>query len=132
MSSKGVGVRTGGKGSWRRKTKKAPSTNQEADKLWLAAQRAGCRDIGEIDNASMIIAGNEQALSFSKPVLAIDMRANTYVLRGKAEKKPISDVLKDLIQGIDFSKFGKDEKKDDELGEVENVDFSKTEEDNKE
>ena len=132
MSSKGVGVRTGGKGSWRRKTKKAPSTNQEADKLWLAAQRAGCRDIGEIDNASMIIAGSEQALSFTKPVLAIDMRANTYVLRGKAEKKPISDVLKDLIQGIDFSKFGKDEKKDEELGDVEDVDFSKAEEDKKE
>lgn len=132
MSGKGLGAKVGGKGSWRRKTKKTPSQNQEADKLWLACQRAGCRDIGEIDSASMIIAGQEQAVSFSKPELAIDMRANTYVLRGKAEKKPITEVLQDLISGIDLSKFGKkDEEKKDELGNVEGVDFSKPAEEEK-
>ena len=134
MSSKGVGMKTGGKGSWRRKVKKTGSSNQAADKLWLAAQRAGCRDIGPIDSCSMIITGQEEALAFSKPELALDMRANTYVLKGKAEKKPMSEVFQDLLQGIDFSKFAKDdkeEKKDDNLGDVENVDFSKPAEEEK-
>lgn len=127
MSGRGLGQRTGGKGSWRRKVKKTNSSASEGDKVWLAAQRLGCRDIGEIDTASMIIAGEKEALSFAKPSLAIDMRANTYVLHGKAEKKPISEVFTEMLSGIDFSKFGGD-KKDDELGDVENVDFSKPEE----
>ena len=128
MSSKGLGVKVGGKGSWRRKVKKTPSQNQEADKLWLACQRAGCRDIGEIDSASMIVAKQDEALSFTKPELALDMRANTYVLRGKAEKKPVAEVLTELLQGLDFSKFAK---KDESLGNVDNVDFSKPAEEEK-
>ena len=133
MSSKGVGMKTGGKGSWRRKMKKTGNqANQAADKLWLAAQRAGCRDIGQIDSCSMIIKGQEEALGFSKPELALDMRANTYLIRGKAEKKPMSEVFQDLIQGIDLSKFAKDEKKEEEnLGDVDNVDFSKPAEEEK-
>ncbi|EAX97852.1 NAC domain containing protein [Trichomonas vaginalis G3] len=133
MSGKGVGMRVGGKGSWRRKAKKAPTGSQEADKLWLAAQRQGCRDIGGIDGASIIMATKETGLSFTKPELAIDMRANTYVLRGKPEEKPIAELLTELIQGMasNLAKANKDEKKD-ELGNVENVDFSKPEEEKQE
>ena len=127
MSGKGVvGQKTGGKGSWRRKTKKTQSASQEADKLWLAAQRQGCRDIGEIDSATMIIAGKEDALSFQNPELALDMRANTYVLHGKAQNKPLVEVIQDMLPGLDLKK--KDGEKKEELGDVENVDFSKTEE----
>ena len=132
MSGKAVGAKTGGKGSWRRKVKKVTSQNQEADKLWLQAQRAGCRDIGEIDSATMIVSGQEQALSFTKPELAIEMRANTYVLRGKHEMKPISEVLQDLISGIDLSKLGKAEGAEDkEIGDVDGVDFSAPKEEEK-
>lgn len=129
MSGKNAGAKVGGKGSWRRKVKKAPTGSQEADKVWLAAQRQGCRDIGEIDDATMILAQND-SLSFTKPELAIDMRANTYVLRGKPEKKPVSEILQDLLSGIDLSKFGgkAGEEKKEELGDVANVDFSKPEE----
>lgn len=128
MSSKVAGSRVGGKGTWRRKGKKVSNQNQEADKLWLACQRAGCRDIGEIDSASMVIAKEDNALSFTKPELAVDMRANTYVLKGKPEKKPVAEVLTELLQGIDFSKLAK---KDESLGDVENVDFSKPAEEEK-
>lgn len=133
MSSKVAGSRVGGKGTWRRKGKKVSNQNQEADKLWLAAQRAGCRDIGEIDNASIIMAKQDDALSFNKPELALDMRANTYVIRGKAEKKPIAEVFTELIQQV-AAKYpkSKDEEKKDELGDVENVDFTKPEEEKKE
>ena len=133
MSPRGVGQKTGGKGSWRRKAKKVNTANQEADKLWLAAQRAGCRDIGEIDSTTIMIRGQEEALSFSKPELALDMRANTYVIRGKAEKKPLQDVLPDLLQGLNLQNLVKadDKKEEENLGDVENVDFSKPAEEEK-
>ena len=135
MSGRGVGQKTGGKGSWRRKVKKTSSSAQEADKLWLAAQRQGCRDIGEIDSATMIISGKENALSFQKPELALDMRANTYILKGKPEEKQLVEVIKDILPQFDNiakqEEENKEEKKED-LGDVDNVDFSKTEEENKE
>ena len=129
MSSRGeIGARVGGKGSWRRKTKKAPSQSQEGEKLWLAAQRAGCRDIGEIDTASMIISGRENALSFTKPELAVDMKANTYVLHGKPVDKPIVEVLTDLLAGMDLSKVKKSDDGKEELGDIpQDVDFAKVE-----
>lgn len=133
MSGKGVGMKTGGKGSWRRKVKKTTSTANAGDKVWLAAQRAGCRDIGEIDSASMILASEGQdAIHFTKPELAIDMRANTYVLHGKAEKKPVVEVLTEMLAGIGADKLKNAPKADEELGDVDNVDFSKAEEEKKE
>ena len=134
MSSKGVGMRTGGKGSWRRKVKKTGSANQAADKLWLAAQRAGCRDIGQIDNASIVSASDKDAISFTRPELALDMRANTYVLKGKAEKKPMAEVLTEMIQSIAGGKFAKAAEADaakDELGDTNVEDFTKVEDEKK-
>ena len=124
-------MKTGGRGSWRRKVKKAQKNgNQNGIKVWLAAQRLGCREFGELDSASIIIQGSEEAISFQKPELAFNMHANTYVIKGKAEKKPIVEVLTDLISGMDLSGLKKpaEEAKDD-LGDVPaDIDFSKTEE----
>lgn len=132
MSRGSVGSKTGGHGSWRRKTKKvSKNNNQEGQKVWLQAQRLGCRDLGEIDNASIMLTGEEEALSFSKPQLSFNMHANTYCLMGTPEKKKMADVITDFISSIDFSKFAKDKKeegKENDLGDVpENVDFSKPE-----
>ena len=133
MSRGNVGARTGGKGSWRRKAKKTPKGgNQEGQKVWAAALRAGCRNFGELDTATMMFAGEEkEALSFTKPQLALDMRSNTFVLMGKAEKKPMDEVVKDMIASFDFSKLlekkGDDKAEGaDDIGDVpEDVDFSK-------
>lgn len=132
MSRGNVGVRTGGKGSWRRKAKKVPAGgNQQGQKVWAAALRAGCRNFGELDTASMVIEGQDEALFFTKPQLALDMHSNTFVLQGQPEKKPMSEVLQDLIAGIDFSKFAKkagdkEGEAADDIGDVpEDVDFSK-------
>lgn len=78
----------------------------------------------------MIVEGQEEAVFFSKPQLALDMRSNTFVLMGTAEKKPIQEVLQELLSSIDFSKFAKKAEKEegaaDDLGDVpEDVDFSK-------
>lgn len=132
MSRGAVGTRTGGKGSWRRKAKKAPKGgSQEGQKVWAAAQRLGCRQFGELDSASIIVKDQEDALAFTHPELAIDMRSNTYVLMGTPEKKPLVDVFTDLLGGIDLSKLKQkdgEEAAEDDLGNVDNVDFSKPEE----
>ena len=131
MSRGNVGVRTGGKGSWRRKAKRTPKGgNHEGQKVWAAALRSGCREFGELDSASMIVEGQEEAVFFSKPQLALDMRSNTFVLMGTAEKKPMQEVLQELLSSIDFSKFAKKAEKEegaaDDIGDVpEDVDFSK-------
>ena len=132
MSRGTVGAKTGGKGSWRRKTKKTQhGGNQDGLKVWLAAQRLVCRDFGELDSVSMIIQGSDEALSFKQPELAFNTHANTFAIMGKAEKKTITEVLTDLISGMNFGsiKKGEEEHKEDELGDVPaDVDFSKAEE----
>ena len=129
--SPGVGMKTGGRGSWRRKAKKTQKNgNQNGLKVWLAAQRLGCREFGELDSASIILQGSDEALSFQKPELAFNMHANTYAIMGKVEKKPIVEVLTDLISSIDLSGLKKSaEEAKDDLGDVPaDIDFSKTEE----
>ena len=129
MSHVAVGSKTGGKGSWRRKAKRVSKGSQEGQKVWFAAQRLGCRDIGEIDTAAILV-NQEDALSFSKPSLLINMNAHTYCLMGNPEKKKFVDVLTDFLSSFDFAKSKpKDEQHADDLGEIpENVDFSKPEE----
>ena len=127
MSRGAIGTRTGGKGSWRRKTKKvAKGGNQEGEKLWMTCLRQGCREFGELDTASIILKDSEEALGFTKPELSFNMHANTYVLKGTPEKKPLAEVFTDLLSSMDLSKFTKKaDAEGDDLGEVpENVDFS--------
>lgn len=125
-----VGAKTGNKGSWRRKVKKtATGANAEGEKVWAAAQRLGCHNIGDIDTASIITVGDDQAIAFDHPELAIEMRANTYVLHGEPKKKPIAEVLADMLKGINIPTSGKEGEEADDLGEeVGDVDFAKAEE----
>jgi nascent polypeptide-associated complex subunit beta len=139
MSRGKVGSKTGGKGSWRRKDKKvAKGANLEGQKVWAAAARLGCRQFGQLDSASMIVDGLDEAYCFTKPELALDMRANTFVLQGVPVKKPISEVLQELLSGLDLGKAKPgqgaeakegEEKSDegaDDLGEIpEDIDFAK-------
>jgi nascent polypeptide-associated complex subunit beta len=96
----------------------------EGEKVWQAAQRQGCRSLGEIDVVNIIFGDEKDALCFKKPELAIDLKANTYVARGTPERKPISEVLQDMISNLDLSKYKKD-KDENDLGEdLGNVDFA--------
>lgn len=126
MSRGAIGTRTGGKGSWRRKTKKVNAGgNQEGEKLWMACARQGCREFGELDTASIILKDSEDALAFTKPELAFNMHANTYVLKGTPAKKPLAEVFQDLISAMDLSKFApKKGEEGDDLGVSEDVNFA--------
>jgi stalled ribosome alternative rescue factor ArfA len=106
MSRGTVGAKTGGKGSWRRKEKKVKKGgNVEGTKLWQAATRLGCRAFGALDSVSILFAGQDEALSFDKPELLFDMRANTFIIQGTAVKKPMIEVVQELVSSLDFSKL---------------------------
>jgi nascent polypeptide-associated complex subunit beta len=108
MSGVKVGTQTGQKGSFRRKAKKASkSPNQEGNKVWLAANHLGLREISALDSASFIIQGAEDAIYLAKPEALVDLRNNTFVLRGKPEPKKVAEVLQDLLRGMDLGKLGK-------------------------
>jgi nascent polypeptide-associated complex subunit beta len=137
MSRGSVGAKTGGKGSWRRKEKKVKKGgNVEGAKLWQAAQRLGCRAFGPLDSASFIFGAQDEALSFDKPELAFDMHANTFVLQGNSVKKPMVEILQDLVSTLDLSKRIKGDVDaeghgeatggdDDDLGVSTDVDFGR-------
>jgi hypothetical protein len=106
MSRGSVGAKTGGKGSWRRKEKKVKKGgNIEGTKLWQAATRLGCRAFGPLDSVSILFHGQDEALSFDKPELLFDMRANTFIIQGNAVKKPMIEVVQDLVSSLDLSKL---------------------------
>jgi nascent polypeptide-associated complex subunit beta len=138
MSRGQVGSKTGGKGSWRRKGKKVSTTgNLEGQKVWATALRLGCRQFGQLDSASMLISGEDDALHFTKPELVLDMRSNTYILQGTPAKKPMVEVLQELFASFDPSKVDKEhgaaeEKPDeggDDLGDIpDGIDFAAADE----
>jgi stalled ribosome alternative rescue factor ArfA len=106
MSRGTVGAKTGGKGSWRRKEKKVKKGgNVEGTKLWQAATRLGCRAFGQLDSVSILFHGQDEALSFDKPELLFDMRANTFIIQGTAVKKPMIEVVQELVSSLDLSKL---------------------------
>ena len=90
----------------------------------MACARQGCREFGELDTASIILKDAEDALAFTKPELAFNMHANTYVLKGTAEKKPVAEVFTDLLSSLDLSKFAKKAEEGDDLGVSEDVNFA--------
>jgi hypothetical protein len=128
MTRGSAGLKTGGKGSWRRKEKKVKKGgNIEGAKLWQAAQRLGCRTVGALDSASFLFGDREDGLSFSKPELICDMRANTFIIQGNAVKKPMVEIFQDLLSTLDFSKGAAAEEakpaEEDDLGIPTDVDF---------
>jgi nascent polypeptide-associated complex subunit beta len=139
MSRGKVGSKVGGKGSWRRKDKKvAKGANLEGQKVWATAIRLGCRQFGQLDSALMTIDGSDEAYCFTKPELALEMRANTFVLQGVPVKKPISEFLQELLSGLELAKAKpgeggeakegeeKPEAAADDLGDIpEDIDFAK-------
>lgn len=131
MSRGELGTRTGGKGSWRRKAKKTPKNgNVEGQKVWQAGLRAGCRQFGELDSASIMIQDQKEVIHFTKPALAFNGHANTYMIMGVPAKKDMAEVVQDLLSGMDFSKFKapEGEKAQDDIGDIPaDVDFSKPE-----
>ncbi|PRP87369.1 hypothetical protein PROFUN_01631 [Planoprotostelium fungivorum] len=93
-------VRTGGKGSVRRK-KKAPhkATTTDDKKLQSTLKRLGVNPIQGIEEVNLF-QEDDGVIHFKNPKVQASIAANTYVVSGNAEHKKLQDLLPGIINQL--------------------------------
>merc|ERR1712094_87784 len=93
-------VRTGGKGTVRRK-KLAKHTSHAADDKQLQAQlkRLGVNNIPGIEEVNMF-REDGSVIHFSAPKVQASVSANTYTITGHAEEKRLEELLPGIINQL--------------------------------
>ncbi|EWM29809.1 hypothetical protein NSK_004843 [Nannochloropsis salina CCMP1776] len=94
-------VRTGGKGTVRRKRKAQHKTSSTADdkKLGATLKKLGVTNIPGIEEANMF-KNTGEVIHFRNPKVQASIQAKTYVISGAAETKSIQDLLPGIIQQL--------------------------------
>jgi len=100
LAQKFDGVRTGGKGTVRRK-KKAQHKTSAADDKQLQAQlkRLQVNNIPGIEEVNMF-KEDGNVIHFSAPKVQASIAANTYVISGHAENKQLQELLPGIINQL--------------------------------
>jgi len=100
MAQKFESVRTGGKGTVRRK-KKAQHKTSAADDKQLQAQlkRLQVNNIPGIEEVNMF-KEDGNVIHFSAPKVQASIAANTYVISGHAENKQLQELLPGIINQL--------------------------------
>lgn len=89
-------VRTGGKGSVRRKKKAVHKTTSTDDKrLQNTLNRLGVNTIPQIEEVNLFFDDN--VVHFSNPKVQASIAANTYVVSGASQEKKLADMLPGII-----------------------------------
>jgi len=90
-------VRTGGKGSVRRKKKAVHKTNSTDDKrLQNTLKRLGVNTIPGIEEVN-IFKENNDVVHFLNPKVQASIAANTYVISGPSQTKQIQDLMPGIL-----------------------------------
>merc|ERR1711998_590184 len=93
-------VRTGGKGSVRRKKKAIHKTTTTDDKrLQNTLKRLGVNNIPAIEEVNLF-KDNGTVIHFTNPKVQASIAANTYVVSGHAENKKLQDLLPGIINQL--------------------------------
>merc|ERR1711966_103990 len=93
-------VRTGGKGSVRRKKKAVHKTASTDDKrLQNTLKRLGVNNIPGIEEVNLF-RDNGTVIHFKNPKVQATIGANTYVICGNAENKRLQDLLPGIINQL--------------------------------
>lgn len=93
-------VRTGGKGSVRRKKKAIHKTTTTDDKrLQNTLKRLGVNNIPAIEEVNLF-KQNGQVIHFSGPKVQASIAANTYVVSGTSETKSLQELLPGIIDQL--------------------------------
>mmetsp|Transcript_2233 Transcript_2233/g.4604 ORF Transcript_2233/g.4604 Transcript_2233/m.4604 type:complete len:152 (-) Transcript_2233:445-900(-) len=140
LQSRANAVRTGGKGSVRRK-KKAPMKTTAADdkKLQATVRRLGVQPIPGIEEANFF-KKDGKVLHFVKPKVQANFNAGITVVNGPSKECELQELLPGIIEQMgtnsiedlkrlvaNFSRANIDvEKKDEEIPELEGADFEET------
>ncbi|XP_071720420.1 basic transcription factor 3-like [Rutidosis leptorrhynchoides] len=92
-------VRTGGKGSVRRKKKAVHKTTTTDDKrLQSTLKRIGVNPIPQIEEVN--IFKDEQVIQFLNPKVQAAVGANTWVVSGTSQTKNLQDVLPSILNQL--------------------------------
>jgi len=93
-------VRTGGKGSVRRKKKAVHKTTTTDDKrLQNTLKRLGVNNIPAIEEVNLF-KDNGTVVHFNNPKVQASIAANTYVVSGQAETKKLQELLPGIINQL--------------------------------
>jgi len=93
-------VRTGGKGSVRRKKKAVHKTTTTDDKrLQSTLKRLGVNAIQGIEEVNLF-KDDGTVIHFTNPKVQASIGANTYVVSGHAENKKLQDLLPGIINQL--------------------------------
>ncbi|KAJ1730449.1 Nascent polypeptide-associated complex subunit beta [Coemansia biformis] len=99
-------VRTGGKGTPRRKVKKAAKPVAKEDpKIASTLKQLGVQPIPDIETINMFMDGGK-VLAFNAPRLSANVQANTFVVAGRPEEKSPEQALTEMISRM--GSFGPD------------------------
>mmetsp|Transcript_23053 Transcript_23053/g.28299 ORF Transcript_23053/g.28299 Transcript_23053/m.28299 type:complete len:165 (-) Transcript_23053:2519-3013(-) len=94
-------VRTGGRGTVRRKKRAAnKSSNSDDKKLQVSLKRLGVTAIPSIEEVNLFME-DESVVHFKNPKVQASIAANTYVVSGPHEQKALADLLPDIISQLD-------------------------------
>ncbi len=92
-------VRTGGKGSMRRKKKAVHKTTTTDDKrLQNTLKRLGVNTIPGIEEVNII--KDDCIINFQNPKVQASIAANTYVVSGASQTKKLQDMLPGIINQL--------------------------------
>lgn len=92
-------VRTGGKGTMRRKKKAVHKTTSTDDKrLQNTLKRLGVNTIPGIEEVN--IFQDETVIHFTNPKVQASIAANTYVVSGPSQTKKLQDLLPGIINQL--------------------------------
>ena len=90
-------VRTGGKGTVRRKKKAVHKTNStDEKKLQTQLKRLGVNTIPGIEEV-LLFNEDDTALSFTNPKVQASIAANTYVVSGTSQQKTAQEAMASMI-----------------------------------
>eukprot|EP00004_Rigifila_ramosa_P026111 TRINITY_DN799_c0_g1_i2.p4 TRINITY_DN799_c0_g1~~TRINITY_DN799_c0_g1_i2.p4 ORF type:complete len:151 (+),score=40.36 TRINITY_DN799_c0_g1_i2:1143-1595(+) len=93
-------VRTGGKGSIRRKRKvQHKSAAVDEKKLQSSLKRLGVQSIGEVQEVNMF-KDDQTILHFKNPKVSASISSNTFVISGAGEIKKMQDLLPGILSQL--------------------------------
>ncbi|KAG1655003.1 hypothetical protein FOA52_008823 [Chlamydomonas sp. UWO 241] len=96
MAGVGAGVRTGGKGSVRRKKKAVHKTGATDDKkLQSTLKKLGVNTIPGIEEVN--IFKDDDVIHFTNPKVQASIAANTYVISGPSQTKKLQEMLPGIL-----------------------------------
>lgn len=102
----GASPSTGGKGSVRRKKKVASRSNsaQSDAKLGTTLKKLGATNIPGIEEVNFF-KEDGKVINFKNPKVQAAIAANTYIISGPSETKPLQELLPGIVSQLGMDNF---------------------------